>query len=166
MKNFLGSIIILSLIWQGCKVTQHSSESNLDQFAMRPAPVVIYKTKRDYREQVPIMISEDGKQVISYPHPNDLKFADGSYRYPLSLNKGYLLDRKGIGPRTVFLNLSYEEYVSNPPDPSALLTYISDEEPLEEIWHCYLKTNGETLTDSLNYLIEAQQLVKRCKKIK
>ncbi len=167
MKNFLGStIIILSLIWQGCKVTQQSGKPNSDQFAMRPAPVVIYKTKSDYRQHVPILVSEDGKHVISYPHPSDLRFADGSFRYPLSLSKGYLFDRKGIGPRTVFLSLSYEEYVSNPSDPSALLPYISDEDPFEEIWHCYFKTNGETLTDSLNYLIEAHQLDKRCKKIK
>lgn len=159
-------IILISLIWEGCKVAQHSGETNAEHLSLRPAAVVIYKTKRDYREQVPIMVSEDRQQMISYPHPSDLRFADGSFRFPLSLNKGYLLDRKGIGPRTVFLNIRYEDYITNPPDPSELLRNISDEDPIIEIWHCDFKTSGETLIDSLNYFIDNYQLNKHCKKIK
>lgn len=157
---------ISTFINWGCKTTQTTNDVYGEQLSMKPAPVVIYKTKNDYSQQVPIMLSDDQQLVISYPHPTDLRFSDGNFRYPLPLNNGYLLDRKGIGPKTVFLRRSYAEYAAQPPDPSTLLSLVIDTDPFQEIWHCNVKTNEKNLIDSLNVLISNKQLPKRCKKIK
>ncbi|MGC8865657.1 MAG: hypothetical protein ACP5O2_08040 [Bacteroidales bacterium] len=133
---------------------------------MKPAPVVIYKTKASFDQQVPISVTNHPLQLVSYPHPSDLKFSDGSFRYPIPLNGGYLLDRKGVGPQTAFLSLSYEAYCAQPPDPSSLLSLIADSDPMEEIWHCYLPYRQDDLLDTLNYLISSQLINKRCTRIK
>ncbi len=161
---FMAGLVVL-LNW-GCKSTKTTNGGMGRQLSLKPAPVVIYKTKADYNRQVPIMLSDDRQQVISYPHPNDLRFSDGTLRYPLPLTSGYLLDRKGIGTKTVFLEMNYEEYFAQAPEPSTLLSLISDTDPIQEIWHCYLKINEKDITDSLNFIINNKLLSKRCKKIK
>jgi len=161
---FMAGLCVL-LNW-GCKSTEPTNAELDRQLSMKPAPVVIYKTKADYNRKVPVMLSDDRQQLISYPHPNDLRFSDGTFRYPLPLSSGYLLDRKGIGPKTVFLRMSYEEYFAQAPDPSTLLSLISDTDPIQEIWHCYLKINEKDITDSLNFIISNKLLSKRCRKIK
>ena len=81
------------------------------------SPVVyIYKTKADYSHQVPVMMDEARTRILSYPAPGDLKMGDG-LRLPTLLNKGYLLDNKGIGPNVAFLTYTYEEYSQLPTAP-------------------------------------------------
>ena len=67
------------------------------------SPIVyVYKTKADYSHQVPVIMDEARTRILSYPAPGDLKMGNG-LRLPTVLNKGYLLDNKGIGPNVAFL---------------------------------------------------------------
>lgn len=159
-------ILMVLVVINGCKSSQKLSQPPTEQFAMKPAPVVIYKTKANFDQLVPIIAAGDPLSLVSYPHPSDLKFSDGSYRYPLPLKGGYLLDRKGVGPRTAFLRLTYEDYCAQPPDPSTLLSLIAESDPMEEIWHCHLPYSQEALVDTLNHLITSQQLNRCCSRIK
>ncbi len=161
------TFIFFSLIWiGGCKTPKPVFENQNNKVSMHPAPVVIYKTQTDCSKQVPIMLSDDPQDLISYPHPNDLRYADGRFRYPVLLEDGYYLDRKGIGPKTNFLRISYEEYAANPPAPPTLLNLVDHSAKILEIWHCYLNINEENLIDSLNFFIFNQKLMNRCKRIK
>ena len=102
------------------------------------SPVVyIYKTKADYSHQVPVMMDEARTRILSYPAPGDLKMGDG-LRLPTLLNKGYLLDNKGIGPNVAFLTYTYEEYSQLPTAPfmTDLMSHILDKYPLLEIRAC------------------------------
>lgn len=159
-------ILIFLTVTNGCKSSHKLTQPQAEQFSMKPAPVVIYKTKADFDQLVPIAVAGEPPRLISYPHPTDLKFSDGSYRYPLHLKEGYLLDRKGVGPQTVFLRLTYEDYCAQPPDPSTLLTLIAEADPMEEIWHCHLPYRQDALVDTLNHLITSQLLNRRCSRIK
>ena len=94
------------------------------------APIIIYKTRGDYRELVPIQLSNDGKTIVSYPSRYDLG-EPGAFSTPLLLDAGYLVDRRGVGPHSAFLKLTYDEYYALPNDPSVaeLLGWVIDREP-------------------------------------
>lgn len=67
---------------------------------------VIYRTNGDFIHNVPITLSADRKQIISYPAPSDLSASS----LPVELNDGYLLDRRGISANTAFTKYIYDEY--------------------------------------------------------
>lgn len=67
---------------------------------------IVYKTNGDFLHNVPITLSADRKEIISYPAPSDISEAS----LPVQLDEGYLLDRRGIGPNTAFTVYTYKEY--------------------------------------------------------
>ena len=77
------------------------------------APTIVYKTKRNYSGNVPVMLNATKDTIISYPAKEDLK-PNGTWAYPSLLHKDYLLDNRGIGPNVAFLKYSYEEYYNLP----------------------------------------------------
>jgi hypothetical protein len=129
-------------------------------------PVIVYKTSKDYSRNVPVMMNEDKTQIVSYPHPNDIYF-NGSLAYPTPLEKGYLLDNRGIGLNVAFLDFTYEQYAAfkDVPERSMLLGHIIDKNPLSELWNCGTQSQEKDEPAELNSLIEkgfpgCKQLVK------
>ena len=116
------------------------------------SPIVyVYKTKADYSHQVPVIMDEARTRILSYPAPGDLKMGNG-LRLPTVLNKGYLLDNKGIGPNVAFLTYTYEEYSQLPTAPSMddLMSHILDKYPLLEIHACGRRADYKDIVPELN----------------
>lgn len=119
--------------------TSPPSPPTLDSTVSRPMrgnlkqvePAIVYKTKADYYDKVPVTLSADKTTIISYPAPSDL-YRDGQLAYPTRLAKGYLLDNRGIGKNVAFTNYTYEVYAKLPKAPSEkeLLNSIIDDTPL------------------------------------
>ncbi len=97
------------------------------------APAIIYKTKADYYDKVPIILSNDKKSVVSYPAPTDLYFR-GKLAYPTKLKNGFLLDNRGITQNVAFTKYTYSEYakLTKAPTEKELLESIIDYSPLLE----------------------------------
>ena len=76
---------------------------------MKQAPVIVYKTRANFYNMVPVTLNQDKDRIVSYPAPSDLYF-EGELALPGKLKKGYLLDRRGINVNTVFTSFTYEEY--------------------------------------------------------
>jgi len=130
-------------------------------------PIWVYKTKKDYRNYVPVLLSADKSRIVSYPAPADL--LDGAtLRKPLQLKDGYLLDQRGIGVNVAFLNLTYEEYASLPEAPSkkVLLELIQDADPLLELCNCGSRNAFTGIAEQLDQLIDDGTLRQKCKTIK
>ena len=70
-------------------------------FASGP-PVLVYKTKANYNNLVPVILSDGKTEIVSYPHPKDL-IKGSRFPLPFILNDGYLLDNRGIGKNVAFL---------------------------------------------------------------
>lgn len=130
-------------------------------------PTLVYKTKADYRNLVPVLLSEDKTKIISYPHPSDIKSGDG-FPAPTQLNKDYLLDNRGIGSNVAFLKITYEEYAMLPsvPSPDELYNSILDKDPLEELCHCGNRNTYKDLVMQLNRIIDNGTLRKKCRILK
>lgn len=128
---------------------------------------IVYKTRKDYSKLVPVTFSADGKQIVSYPAPEDLKAGD-KYLYPTRLHNGYLLDNKGIGPNTAFLNISYERYarLKTAPSMAQLQRMILSRSPFKELCDCGPLNSYREPAKELNAAIDKRQLNRKCKRLK
>ncbi|MDD4921296.1 MAG: hypothetical protein PHS30_02330 [Bacteroidales bacterium] len=122
---------------------------------MATAPVIIYKTKKDYSQYVPVIMNAEKTRIMSYPHPTDLFFR-GKPAYPTPLDKGYFLDNRGIGIHVAFLNYTYEIYsqLKDAPSMEQLMKNLLDKSPLLELWNCGSRAGFKDEVKELNALIK------------
>jgi len=158
MKNIL-LISLIPLLFISCRATKTAPLP-----AKKQAPVMVYKTRADYSNNVPITLDETGKTLLAYPAPSDL-LAGEELRLPLKLKKGYLLDQKGIQLNTAFTSYTYEEYSKLNTAPSAedLLNSVIDTKPFTELYLCGKRSEFSDLVKELNELISDD--LKACKKL-
>ena len=162
--------IILSVFFVSCKssdnVMTKTDEISLGGAVPSP-PILVYKTKKDYNNRVPVLLSDDKTQIVSYPDPKDLK-AGSDFLLPTSLQNGYFLDNKGIGKNVAFLKYTYTEYskLQTLPTLQELYNSILDKNPLTELCNCGNKNKFSDLKKQLNELIRSGKLKTDCKEIK
>ena len=129
-----------------------------------PGPhALVYKTRKDYSNYVPVILSADRKHIVSYPDPQDVK---NDMMKPTALQKKYLLDNRGINKQVAFLSITYADYAAlpAPPTEAAMLGMIKDKAPLRELCDCSVKNTVSV--KQLNAMIEKKTLRKKCKVIK
>ena len=115
----------------------------------RPGPqAIVYKTKGDYAQLVPVTLSEDKSRIISYPAPQDV-FTNGKLALPTHLAHGYLLDNRGISPNSAFIKMTYEEYsqMAQSPSPEELYKMIIDKSPFTEMYDLGARSNFKSDKD-------------------
>lgn len=161
--------LLMCFTFVGCNSSNKMLNTNKEGIKFvpqyTPGPqALIYKTKKDYTNLVPVLLSDDKTEIVSYPHPRDLNVGIG-YPLPTLLNKGYLLDNKGIGKNVAFLKLTYEEYseLKEVPTLEELYNYIIDKYPLKELCDCGNKTVFTDIENQLNNIIDKNKLRKTCK---
>ncbi len=166
------SFFLLSLV--GCASsnkqiikTQPSAELDFTpQFTPGP-PALVYKTSSNYNNLVPVSLSDDKTEIISYPHPKDIRVGIG-YPLPTLLNNGYLLDNRGISKNVVFLKLTYEEYskLTEPLTLKEMYELIIDKNPLTEMCDCGNKKAFTDIIRQLNQVIDNKSLRTKCKSLR
>lgn len=126
---------------------------------------LIYKTKNDYFNNVPVILSEDKAMIISYPAPSDVYY-NGKLAYPKRLDNNYLLDNRGINQNVAFLKLTYEEYskLSKAPSIKEMYEMIIDKDPISELCNCGNRQQFKNEVSEINELVK-NNLVK-CQKLK
>ena len=127
---------------------------------------IIYRTRTDYSNNVPVGLSEDKTKIVSYPDIRDIYY-NGSLAVPTVLAKGFLLDNRGIGPNVAFLKYSYTEYsqLSSTPPVTELMKQLLDKDPLVEMYRCGPRSQYADIEKELNELIISGKL-SGCKKLK
>lgn len=164
-------ILIIPLI--SCKTNIFESKRNIKMQQEESTRLIsgpkalVYKTKNYYDDFIPVLLSEDKSEIISYPHPRDIKIKD-KFQSPTKLHNGYLLDNRGIGLNVGFLKLTYEEYskLQDAPPIKELYKIIIDKNPLKEMYDCGNKNAFSNLIYHLNDLIDNNKLKTDTKKLK
>lgn len=143
-------------------VMQYSSE-----VGVASPKVIVYKTRRNYKNNVPVTLSEDKKSIVSYPHPRDV-YTNGKLAVPTKMERGYWLDNRGINANAAFLSYTYEEYaqLSDVPDLNTLYSKIIDKDPITEMWVCGYRHSFSNIVDEINEVISKKDMDKKFKKIK
>ncbi len=141
------------------KTKSSNEEAMPEKIDYTGKPTVVYKTKNDYRKNVPITLSDDKTKVVSYPAPTDV-FYNGQLAYPSELINGYLLDNRGISVNTVFTKYTYEEYskLKATPDLETFLKSIIDKDPFVEIYNCGNRYRFKDVVPELNNEIKNNRL--------
>ena len=137
------------------------------QVATSSPRVLVYRTKDDHADHVPVLLSADHSRIISYPHPSDLKTANG-LPVPTPVGQGYLLDNRGISKDVAYLGMSWAEYAALPEAPSMekLNALIIDRDPLTELWEGDHRANLKDPVKEVSAWVEAGELDKHCKRLK
>lgn len=123
--------------------------------SMATPPALVYKTRKDYSKNIPVLMNAQRTKIISYPHPTDI-FYHGKLAYPTPLAGGFLLDNRGIDKNVVFLSYTYESYsqLKEAPTIEQLMDSIVDKLPLVELWDCGPRNSFKDEVTELNVLIE------------
>lgn len=161
------NLFLLLLVLASCKSNNEiKTKINEDMFSEKNVthpPVFVYKTKNNYNNLVPVLLSDDKKEIISYPAPSDLKVGNKLLK-PTFLQNGYLLDKKGINKNVAFLKYTYDEYskFEYPPTLKVLHENILDKEPLLELYNCNIQNNEYVSKNYLNEIINNGELRTIC----
>lgn len=128
--------------------------------------LLVYKTRKNYRNLVAVQLSADKKTIISYPAPEDVK-AMGNAILPTTLKQGYLIDNRGIDANVAFLDITYKQYakLKSAPAVDKLYAMIKDKAPLTLLCDCGLKSTYAHPEEDINTLLAANKLKEKCKRI-
>lgn len=176
MKNIKLLAIVSILLFTMCKATKDKSAATNSELTkpvrkdemiiggeQQVAPAIIYKTRADYRNFVPVTLNSDRSAIQSYPAPTDVYY-EGQLAVPTELTNGYLLDNRGISTQAAFLDITYEEYSQlKEINLDFLWKRIQDTTPLLELYHCGNRSDFSNEVEELNMII--QQGFRNCKKI-
>lgn len=143
----IGYLIILS----SC---QAIDKKNNDISSNPNRSIIVYKTKSNYYDKVPIKLSNDKTNIISYPDPSDLEIGK-ELKFPIELKDSFYLDRIGISMNTVFTNYSYDDYINliSIPSLNDFMKNIIDFEPFIEIYDFNYLYGDTNLIEKLNFCI-------------
>ncbi len=165
-------LLCASLLFNGCKskqqTTQTMSQDKKEQkeqkepvMGLSSPPLLLYKTKADYSKNIPVVLSADKSEIISFPDIKDIYFK-GKFAYPTLAEQGYLIDNRGIGINVAFISYTYEEYSQLKETPSAADLYnkIIDNAPLTELYNLGPRYNYVSIPEDVNEVIRENKLSK------
>lgn len=157
-KNISLPLLFCVLCLFSCRSTKQTTESpkmNTTRILTQGAKTIVYKTIRDFNDNVPITMNAERTKIVSFPSPTDLKFR-GELAKPTQLKNGYLLDNRGISVHTVFTSYTYEEYseLNEVPTIAVWREKIIEMYPLVEMYNCGLRSELKNEVEELNALIE------------
>jgi len=167
--NFFSIAVIFLFLLScsnSCKVNHSNKSGDQNELTgkneMAGPPVIVYKTKTDHYDKVPVTLSDDKSEVVSYPGIKDIYYK-GELAYPTKLNDGYLLDNRGIGPNSAFLKLTYEDYskLDSTPSKDELLGLILDKDPFDKMYNCGSKYKFKDIVSELNTMIDDKKIKKQ-----
>ncbi len=158
---FLSSMIVISCSNSKVnKTRQKETKNDIEEIKATAGPkVIIYKTKADYFQNVPVALNEERTVVASYPGIKDIYYK-GEFAFPTKLNNGFLLDNRGINEHVAFLKFTYEEYskLEKTPESAELYNSIIDKDPITEMYYCGSKFDYKDLMNELNEVIDSNDL--------
>jgi len=179
LTPILGILFSLVFIFSGCSdsTTKTGTEASDAEEGKEEAavtqgrsfagpPTIIYKTREDYSQYVPVSMSEDKTEISSFPGIKDVYYK-GKLAYPAELHDGFLLDNRGIDQNVAFLKITYEEYsqMSKLPSTEEMMELILDNDPITEMFNCGSRYQFKNLEEDLNSIIDNDQF-NNCKKLK
>lgn len=147
------TLLLLSAVYCSCKSPMKTL--NTDNSMQQPGPrAFIYQTTTDYSIYVPVTLSDDKKELRSYPAPGDVYYK-GVLALPVPLESGFLLDQRGIDSQSAFTKWTYDEYsrLTQTPTPDEIMDMLLDIDPFVSLYDCGPLNKYSNPVEELNALI-------------
>ena len=157
MKNL--TIIIMALLLSTCNSGKQISKStNMN------APLIVYKTKANYANNIPIILNSSKDKIISFPSPSDI-YLNGKFAKPDNLADKFLLDNFGISVNSAFTSYTFEVYskLDKAPTIQEFMDKIIDNDPFSEMYNCGNRADFKTIGEINNTI---KNDLDNCMKIK
>jgi hypothetical protein len=158
MQRLFIFFIVISLFYS-CKTRKEippaAVVNHADIIHFRPdSPMVIYKTRSDYSQFVPVRMNAGRTEIIEVPHPSDFIYR-GRLAFPVALNQGYWIDNQGITPDVAYLRFTIENYskLDEPLSVEIMSRYILDAYPLLEMYQCGYRNEYRDIFREVNVLV-------------
>lgn len=134
-----------------CGSSKNAAQSDIIVATASPQAVV-YRTNKDYSRNVPVILDENKENIVSFPDPVDVR----NFPVPTPLDKGYLLDNRGIGPHVAYTDYTFAEYamLDKVPSIEELQAHIIDRNPIAEMWLCGPRHSFSDIRAELNLIIK------------
>lgn len=131
------------------------------------APLIIYQTKEDYSQYVPVTLSDNKAEIVAYPHPKDVIDGD-DYRLPVKLKDGFYLDQQGINVHVAFLTMTYADYakLTEPLPLNSMLKMIRDADPITAMYQVGFHGDYKDVVKEINAIIKKGELESKGTKLK
>jgi hypothetical protein len=154
LKRVQFSMLVLIAGCAGSKMAEDASK-----VSYAGPPVIVYKTVEDYSGYVAVMMNEEKTEIVSYPAPSDIRNQTNMGK-PVKLDKGYLLDNRGISTNTVFLDISLTDYamLQQPPSLEEMQRMIKRKEPFSEMYNLGVRGRFKDEVKEINRIIRANTL--------
>ena len=153
-------ILLLTIVLiSSCKTRReeplaaHVNHADITHF--RPDSVLlIYKTRADYSQFVPVRMNAQRTEIIEVPHPSDF-IHRGRLAFPVALNQGYWIDNQGITPDVAYLRFTIENYskLDEPLSVEIMSRYILDAYPFLEMYQCGYRNEYKDIFREVNVLV-------------
>jgi|ERR1043165_4763893 hypothetical protein len=155
----LYAVAVAMVAAAACKTKQATGQSGNE--TRKAESAIVYKTKADYSQYVPVTLCADKSSIVAYPGAKDVYYK-GKLALPTTLKDGYLLDNRGIGPNSAFLNLTYQQYTQLATIPSLTELYagIKDKDPFVEIYNLGDRNRFTNEVEEINKIIAKNGLKK------
>jgi len=160
-KPILFVLVILSCLYSCSKKVRINPGSAIQA----TVPFIIYKTKADYSQLVPVLLNPEKDKIVSYPAPTDLKNENGLL-LPIALRDSFLFDQRGIGPNVAFTSYTYEQYsiLEQAPSLTELENSLIDRDPLVTMYNCSACSEIRGDVRKMNRLVQTK--FKKCVRLK
>ena len=152
----LRTLLLLAILLLPCIEAIYAQQANFI------APhLIVYKTRANYDNKVPVTLSTDKKVIQGFPDPSDIR----QVALPEKLHKGYLIDNRGINAHSAFLNMSYAAYSRRTQAPSIKTLYknLLVKDPFTIICDCGERYHYKNPKAEINKMIDDGTLLKKCK---
>ena len=149
------ALLCAGILLAGCSASKSASESNIvsarESNLSEPA-ARIYKVAPEYADHVAVAVN--GGRLVSFPAPSDITPATA----PIPLAEGWYLDRQGVGPYTVFLKWTRDEYAAmhSAPTPAEIMAAVIPGARVSELYELPMTiSDAQSDTAAVDRLIEA-----------
>ncbi len=162
MKKIISIAVVILLLSSCCPMKKNAYQAD---YTPGP-PTIVYKTKKDYSQNVPVILNDEKTKIVSYYGTGDLTYK-GKLAYPTELADGYLLDNIGIRENVAYTSLKIDAYTKSAKmfTPNELFELIIDNDPIEKMYNCGNRNKFTNDVEEINKIITDKQL-KNCKKLK
>ena len=116
----------LLLLATGCRASGERGSATTftteTKTSSAPPKALIYRMNGDFSTYVPVQTDASRSHLISFPAPTDIT----EVTEPVSLPKGWWLDRQGVGLNTAFISITRDKYSSldGAPEPGYIMESI------------------------------------------
>lgn len=161
MRFFFAALLLTALMSQ-CRFRKKTAAAGtVYTWQDIPGPrILVYQSKEQVQELVPVVLNDSGTAIVSYPAPGDVS----EQNRPTRLRQGYWLDNRGVAGNVAYLDFTWKAYSAlKEVDAAMLMAHIKFRNPFTVRCDCGYRDPAVDAEKAMNRLILDKKIKSTCK---